>query len=215
MGGVVARKRPATGGPGRPARPRTGSLPEAALTEGTRLTYDEYCRTPETNLKRELYFGVVKEGAAFARHQLAVVQLVVACELFNRAHLRGVVGVAPTDVVLDRDRALVLQPDVFVVGPDRLGLVGQKLQGAPDLAIEVTSPSRRRYDRVLKHAVYRDYGVREFWVVDPAARSIEVISWLGDARDEVRERYHDGDTARSRLWPELAVPVIEVWGPFG
>ncbi len=214
MGGVVARKRPATGGRRRPAWPRTGSLPEAALTEGTRLTYDEYCRTPETNLKRELYFGVVREGATVARHQGVVVQLVVAFELFNRAQLQGFVGVAPGDVVLDVERSLVLQPDVFLVGPERLGRVGAKCLGAPDIVVEVTSPSRRRYDRVLKHAVYRDYGVREYWIVDPAARRIEVIGWQGDARDEVRELFHDGDTVRSRLWPELAVPVIEVWGPF-
>ncbi len=205
MGAAIARKRPAW--------PRTGPLPEAALTEGTRLTCEEYCRTPETNLKRELFFGVVREGATVARHQGVVVQLVVAFELFNRAQLQGFVGVAPGDVVLDMERNLVLQPDVFLVGPERLSRVGAKCLGAPDIVVEVTSPSRRRYDRVLKHAVYRDHGVKEYWIVDPAARSIEIVGWQGEARDELREVFHDGDTARSRLWPALAVRVIDAWGP--
>lgn len=214
MGGAVARKRPSTGGRRRPAWPMAGPLPDTALRGGTRLTYDEYCRTPETSLKRELYLGVVREGVATARHQDVVVQLVVAFELFNRAHVRGFVGVAPADVVLDARRGLVLQPDVFLVAPERRGLVGAKCLGAPDVVVEVTSPSRRRYDRVLKHAVYRDYGVKEYWIVDPVARSVEIVAWQGESRDEVREVFRDGDTARSRLWPALAVRVIEVWGPF-
>ena len=211
MGGASAHR--TVGGRKPSAWAATGPIPETALTEGTRLTFDEYCRTPETNLKRELYFGVVKEGAATAWHQGVVVQLVVAFELFNRAHVKGFVGVAPSDVVLDAPRDLVLQPDVFLVGPERLGQVGAKCLGAPDVVVEVTSPSRKRYDRVQKRAVYRDYGVKENWIVDPLARSIEIVGWPGDARDAVRDVFGDGDTARSRVWPALAVAVIDVWGP--
>ena len=211
MGGASARR---TVGRRRPSTwAATGPLPEAALTHGTRLTFDEYCRTPETNLKRELFFGAVREGATLVRHQGVVVQLVVAFELFNRARLRGFVGVAPGDVVLDQERDLVLQPDVFVIGPDRLPLVGAKFHGAPDIVVEVTSPSRRRYDRVQKRTVYREYGVKEYWIADPLARTVEVIAWEGERRDEVTDVFRGGDTARSRLWPALAVPLDEVWGP--
>jgi Uma2 family endonuclease len=189
--------------------PEAGPLPEDALRPGTRLTFEEYARTPESSHRTELYFGVVRDGASTAPHQRVVVQLVVAFELFNRAHLHGFVGVAPSDVVLDRVRALVLQPDVFVVGPERLGIVGRDGEGPPDLVVEVISPRAVRYDRVHKREVYREYGVREYWLVDPAAKTVEVLTW-NEGREESRAGFGPGDVAQSRLWLALSVAVDAV-----
>jgi Uma2 family endonuclease len=210
MGGTVAKR---AVGRKPVAWPESGPLPESALTEGTRLTFDEYCRTPETNRIRELVFGVVREGPVTARHQGVVVQLVFEFECFNRAHLHGFVGVAASDVVLDRALHLVLQPDAYIVGPDRVDIVGKDVDGPPDLVVEVLSPSGIRYDRVRKRDIYRYYGVREYWIVDPVARTIEVLHWEGGDRVELREVFAENDTARSRLWPALTVELNGIWGP--
>ena len=64
------------------------------------------------------------------------------------------------------------QPDGMVVcDPEKLGPDG--VHGAPDLVLEILSPSTSRYDRSHKKDVYEKHGVREYWIVSPAERSIE------------------------------------------
>jgi Uma2 family endonuclease len=82
---------------------------------------------------------------------------------------------APTDVVLSDTR--VVQPDLLFVGRERGEIIQEKaIHGAPDLAIEVLSPTSLHRDRHRKPRLYEESGVREFWLVDPANRAIEVFT---------------------------------------
>ena len=143
-----------------------------------RLTTAEYLRTPETVLPQELVYGFVRDAAApTPGHQWAVGD-VYRCFWKHLEETRaGRVWVSPIDVVLDRDRALVVQPDVIVVLNDRLHIVTDRVWGAPDLVVEVTSPRPRigRLDERL--AWFGEYGVRECWLVQQLVRQIEVISF--------------------------------------
>ncbi len=80
--------------------------------------------------------------------------------------------VAPMDVHL-ADHTIV-QPDVLYVSPDRREILQDWIEGAPDLVVEVLSPSTARMDRVLKLNRYAEAGVREYWLVDPVARTFEI-----------------------------------------
>lgn len=109
----------------------------------------------------------------------------VCAELFAQLHeyLRGKscrVLYAPFDVCLfaeekdqPEDIETVIQPDVFVVC-DPKNLSEQRCNGAPDLIIEVLSPSTRRRDRLTKFDLYQRAGVREYWIVDPEAQIVQV-----------------------------------------
>ena len=79
--------------------------------------------------------------------------------------------VAPMDVHL-ADHT-VAQPDVLYVSPERREILQDWIEGAPDLVVEVLSPSTARMDRLLKLDRYAEAGVREYWLVDPVARTIE------------------------------------------
>lgn len=81
--------------------------------------------------------------------------------------------VAPMDVHL-ADHT-VAQPDVLYVSPERREILQDWIEGAPDLVVEVLSPSTARMDRLLKLNRYAEAGVREYWLVDPAARTIEFL----------------------------------------
>ena len=81
--------------------------------------------------------------------------------------------VAPMDVHL-ADHT-VAQPDVLYVSPERREILQDWIEGAPDLVVEVLSPSTARMDRLLKLNRYAEAGVREYWLVDPAARTIEIL----------------------------------------
>ena len=75
-----------------------------------------------------------------------------------------------------------MQPDILVILPDwhgRLTLRGP--EGAPDLLIEVLSPSNRGHDTLTKRTLYARGGVREYWIVDPEARTLEILTLDRDA----------------------------------
>jgi Uma2 family endonuclease len=145
------------------------------------MTTNEYLYdTEETNRIRELAMGIVREPPApFFSHQALVLK--VARILGDHVEPRklGRVAVAPLDVILDRDRAIVLQPDVLFVATERLGIIRNQVWGAPDLVVEVLSQDTEHYDRGEKLAWYRQYGVRECWLVDLYREHVTVVDFTG------------------------------------
>jgi Uma2 family endonuclease len=98
---------------------------------------------------------------------------------------------------------LILHPDIFVSG-EWVGILSDKVS-APDLAVEIFA-CRRLFDRTEKAAFYAQYGVREYWLVDPATEIIEVRR-LEAAGQEVLGVYRRGDTIRSGILPDFALSV--------
>lgn len=144
-------------------------MPVAQRLNG-KFSYDDYLRWPSGE-RWELIDG---EGydmtpAPSFGHQRIAIRIVTLLE----TRLQGgecVVGVAPLDVVLsDHD---VVQPDVFVVC-DRSKITGAGIRGAPDLAVEILSPSTALKDRREKRVLYQRYGVREYLLVDPEGGYVE------------------------------------------
>lgn len=86
--------------------------------------------------------------------------------------------------------------------------VQERVEGSPDLAIEIVSPRTARRDRGEKLRAYAELGVREYWIVDPAARQIEFLT-NRDGRFQV-ELPLDG-VYRSPLLPGIALDLVELW----
>jgi len=104
-----------------------------------------------------------------------------------------------------------VQPDILFIAKDRLGIVCKaNVQGAPDLVIEVLSESTESWDRVSKRRVYSKYGVREYWLVDPDATTIEVLSRVAGSLSTAGV-YRAGETASSLAFPDLRVDVGSVF----
>jgi Uma2 family endonuclease len=172
-------------------------------------TVDEYFRGPETTRPMELRYGVVREPPApLYGHQSIVTRMTVLLEQHVRSLELGVVCVSPIDVVLDRDRALVVQPDIIFVSAGRLGIIRERVWGAPDLVVEVLSVRTARRDRTDKLGWYRQYGVRECWLVDPAEQQIEIVDCRSTA-GESRPIYRNQAPIRSRVLPALEVCADE------
>ncbi len=144
------------------------------------MTTDEYLHSYETNRPRELTYGIVREPPApFFSHQNVV--LTIARRLADHVeHARlGIVAVAPLDVILDPGRSLIVQPDVMFVSNERKAIIRDQVWGAPDLVVEVLSPGTAAHDRTEKLGWYRQYGVRECWLVDPGVSRITVFDFTG------------------------------------
>ena len=145
------------------------------------MTADEYLyETDETNRPRELAYSVVREPPApFFSHQALVLQVARIWSDHVEPRKLGAVAVAPVDVVLDHDRGLIVQPDVLFVAAARLSIIRDQVWGAPDLVAEILSHSTRHRDRGEKLAWYRQYGVRECWLVDFHDDSVTVVDFSG------------------------------------
>jgi Uma2 family endonuclease len=175
-----------------------------------RMSVDEYLQTEECVYRTELDHGMLVREAATPSlfHQLTVGRLYR--QLWNHARERGagVVIVSPMDVILDRERAVVVQPDVMFVAASRAGICTDRVWGAPDLAVEVLSPGNSRHDRNRKLERYRSYGVRECWLVDLSRWAVEVndLQVVGCPR-----LFADDDLLRSIVLPHLALPVAHLF----
>ena len=146
------------------------------------MTTDEYFRTPETMLPQELVWGVVRDAPAPAPgHQSTVGRFFIALTAHVLRHHAGRVWLSPIDVVLDRDRRLVVQPDLIVVAENRLRMVTDRVWGPPDLVVEVLSPWPRIGTLDERLAWFAQYGVRECWLVHQDLRAVEIIDFSSGA----------------------------------
>ncbi len=85
----------------------------------------------------------------------------------------GKVYDSPIDVVLSEDA--VLQPDIVFISKENMGIIGEKaIVGIPDLVVEIVSPTTIRRDTVVKKEIYESFGVKEYWIVYPDEKVIEV-----------------------------------------
>ncbi len=176
-----------------------------------KLTYAEFCALPETVQPHELINGELRMPPAPNRkHQMVSGNLYALLRTYVRERNLGWVYYAPIDVVLDRDRPLVLQPDLLFVSHERAHLLGERIFGPPDLVVEIFSPGGATFDRTEKATWYAQYGVREYWLVDPEAETIEVRR-LEPGGYEVLGIYRQGDTLRSQLFSDLALSVSDVF----
>jgi Uma2 family endonuclease len=164
-----------------------------------RITVAEYLGMPEANKPQELAYGILREPPAPRYGHQAVVTRMTAilAQFVERAKL-GVVCVSPIDVVLDRERALVVQPDIVFVSAERADIIRGQIWGAPDLVVEVLSPRTAKRDRTRKLEWYGEYGVKECWLVDDRAREVTVIRL--DAGKQPRVRTY---RARQRLYSRV------------
>jgi Uma2 family endonuclease len=147
--------------------------------------YKDYLSLPDDGQRYEIVNGVLFMAPSPNRwHQKAAGRIFAyLLEYVEDAGL-GEVYDAPFDVLLAPD--VVVQPDVLVVlNANREKITDKGIVGAPDLVVEVTSPGTATYDRHTKYVAYASARVPEYWIVDPAGRTVEVLV-LED--DEYRTR---------------------------
>jgi len=183
---------------------------DALRRENQHYTYSDYAAWDD-GLRWELV-----DGAAYMmspsptwRHQELSANL--SGQLYN--YLKGKpcsVLNAPLDVRLNADTTddTVVQPDIIVVC-DRSKLCETGCVGAPDMVIEILSPSTSRLDRTLKFNKYLQAGVREYWIVDPDTKTISVHI-LRDGEYLTRV-YTDADTAPVHVLEGCVINLTEVF----
>lgn len=174
------------------------------------MTYDQYCLLPEDGKQYEVIDGeLFMTPAPKPRHQMIVLRLAEELSGHARKNSLGKVFIAPVDVLMDRHT--VVQPDALFISQPRLAIVGEEaIEGAPDLVVEVLSPSTFYKDLRKKMPAYSQFGVQEYWIVDPETQSIERHARRDD-KLQLAQKFSSGETLESVLLPGLQLPVSDVF----
>lgn len=184
-------------------------LPPANKTypwpEQGQWTYEDYVRLPDDGRRYEIIEGVLYvANAPSYDYQFIVLKTASRLEQFVEKQQLGVVITAPFEVHLP-GIAKPVQPDILFISKEREPESGTQIfEGAPDLIVEVLSPSSLRLDQHVKFGAYERAGVREYWIVDPKTRAI-VIYYLPVNSPEyiLVGQFTAEETMQSKLLPSL------------
>jgi Uma2 family endonuclease len=174
-------------------------------------TYEDYAALPDDGNRYEVIEGeLVRALTPEIGHQRCLIDISLITGLHVKKHQLGEILIAPCDVVLDEHN--VLQPDLIFIFKDRSKVVTElNLQGAPDLAVEILSPSSLRRDRIQKMRIYARHGVPHLWLLDAQAQTLEEFV-LDGSTYRLTSTCGGDEVFRPALFPGLEVPLKEVWG---
>jgi len=164
---------------------------------------------PDDGNRYELLNGVITMAAAPTwKHQLVSRAIFRLIDQWVVEHVLGDTLFAPVDVILDDEN--VLQPDIVFVDEAHLsGVQGGRMHGAPQLLVEVISPTSRGRDSVEKAMQYARAGAAEYWLADPRLETISVFSLIDLVY--VERSPDDGDVSASVVLPGLRIDPLAIF----
>ena len=184
-----------------------------------RLTFEAWLALPETKQRYEIVDGVMlMPPAPTADHQWILAEIFLRLRRFVDDNGLGVVLPAPVDLLIQRQPLRTRQPDILYLSGERTGISGraglrglQFLEMAPDLVVEILSPSNTRREIGNKLEDYRRVGALECWLVSPEAETIEVLRL--STEEAVTEAIFGVDgTLNSEVLSDFSLPIRELFG---
>jgi Uma2 family endonuclease len=183
-----------------------------SLTSAPPITRSDYDGMPEGPPYFQVIEGeLVMSPSPKTFHQSITGNILYLLDQFLAKHLLGEVFVGPLDVFLSDVN--IYQPDIIFISNGRKSIVSdQGIEGAPDLVVEILSPSTARYDKGPKRKVYARTGVKELWLIDPEIKTIQVYFL---ERDSENPSATHGDNAvfTSPQLPGLRINTALIFTP--
>ena len=175
-----------------------------------KFTYEDYLTTPEDERYELLDGDLMMVAAPNLRHQRVLLELARRLARFIEERGLGELFIAPCDVYLSETN--VVQPDLLFVSREREYLLndGEKVRGAPDLVIEILSPSSAETDRGAKRDLYGAHGVAEYWLIDPIAETVSIHRQRGGVLAATNTFGRQG-TLRSPLLAGLELHLDDIF----
>ena len=190
-----------------------GSEDVRAADPGVKLTYEDYVLFPEDGKRHELIDGEhYVTPTPVRKHQAIVSNLLGLIWSYLQQRPTGRVFTAPFDVIFSQFD--VVEPDLLYISRERSQEIETSpwVKGAPDLVVEIGSPSTRKRDETIKRRLYERFGVLEYWVVDPELDVIKVFRRINDRYERVAELLleHD-DVLTTPLLPDLELRLAKIF----
>ena len=174
------------------------------------FTYQDYLDLPEDGKRYEVINGdLIMVPGPNTDHQDVSGNLEFELRMVVKKHPIGKVFDAPYDVVLNENN--VFQPDIIFVSNENSKIITEKnITGAPDLIIEILSPQTGYYDLTEKKEIYAEFGVKEYWIVDPKKKWIE--THINDNNKfKLKQRSEKQGTLKSTLLEGFQIELSEIF----
>jgi Uma2 family endonuclease len=180
-----------------------------------KFTYEDYQSLPYVEgVRYELLDGelIRLTPAPNEAHQRISLQFAYRLMQFVQENNRGKIYVAPFDVVLgEPGEEEVAEPDILFVSKERRRIIREDaVHGAPDLVIEILSPSTAEKDKTYKRRLYAKHGVKEYWIVDPDEEIVEILTIRRNGYDRTK-LYKKEEVLTSPLLPGLRLALKEIF----
>lgn len=187
------------------------------------LTYEDYLALPETMQRYEIIDGeLIMPPAPLFGHQWRSKKVFQPMDAYVEEHQLGLVLYAPVDIMISKDPLRTRQPDILFISFERMEKYGLDameelpfLDVAPDLVVELISPSESPQKIEDKLTDYRRIGVRECWLVRSTEGTIEVVRFTNSS--QTVERFSRGENVQSHILPgwqpgvdDLLVPLASI-----
>lgn len=178
--------------------------------EKKKYTVEDYMMLEEGAPFQLINYDLIMSPSPTPAHQIISLRIVNA--IFNfleNKNDNGFLVSAPMDVKFDDGN--VLQPDVLYISAARKAeLVKDRIEGAPDLVIEILSPSNAYYDLRQKKDIYQKYGVREYIIVDPIELNFELYN-LKDGAYHLHQKAEKAENLHSVILPGLSFDLAKIF----
>lgn len=173
-------------------------------------TYEDYLKLPIDGKTYQIIGGnLFMTAAPLIYHQAISRNLAFIIWEFVKDHDMGDVFFSPIDIVFSSVN--VVQPDIIYISKERLDIKKEKaVFGAPDLVIEILSPTTMEIDVLFKKTIYQRFGVREYWLVDPTEKKVEVY-FLEGGKYEAKGIFFQDDVVEVRMIQGLGVELTNVF----
>ncbi len=173
-------------------------------------TYEDYLRLTDEKRYEVIDGKLMGLTTPTPLHQGILGNIVFLVWDFVRKREAGKILHAPLDVVFSE--RYVLQPDIVFISKDRLGIIGEKaIMGPPDLVVEIISPATVRRDTVIKKDIYERFGVKEYWIVYPDERAVEVWVLNDEGKYDLFNVAEGEGKVRSKVLEGFEVDLREVF----
>lgn len=182
-------------------------MPPALQSQPEVITLEQYEDIPEEK-RVEVFEGIIYDMASPSQiHQSISMQLSTVINNYI-LHKKGYCSIfsAPFDVKLSDNPLTIVQPDIMVIC-DKSKLDGKRCNGAPDFIIEIVSAGNPTDDYIRKLYYYKNYGVREYWIVDPRRKIITVNYFEGNI---VSVQYPFDSVIKVNIYDDLFINFSEI-----
>jgi len=172
-------------------------------------TYEDYSKLPEGAPYQLIGGKLVRTPAPSIKHQDVSMKLCLKLGSFVLEKGLGKIFHAPVDVYFEETETY--QPDIIFISKERLEIIEEeRIKGAPDLVVEIISPSTAYYDLKKKFKIYEKHGVKEYWIVDSEERSITIYENQGGKFVLSQEVFERGKI-KSKVLENFELEVGEIW----
>jgi Uma2 family endonuclease len=180
---------------------------------GVKLTYDDYVQFPDDGKRHELIDGEhFVTPTPNRKHQAVSGNMHGLIWGYLQQHPIGRVFSSPFDVILSHFD--VVEPDLLYISRQRFAEIETSpwVKGAPNLVVEIGSPSTRKRDATIKRRLYERFGVEEYWIVDPELDTIDVYRRVeGRYERASRLTLEQSDVLTTPLLVGLELPLLKIF----